>query len=361
MAYNRKNGLVYIPARESNSRFGPSKDFDYKDDNVSFNKGTNGWDPSFTYSEDEKANQKYGKLIAYDPVKQKEIWVVKQNTDFNGGVFTTNELVFQGNAEGEFVAFDGDSGEKLWSYNLESGILAPPVTYMVDGVQYISIAVGWGGIMGLMGKIHTKRNNPGTVYTFALGGNQNLPEFEEVPSKRLIDIPVDATKEEISNGNQVYISNCTRCHGAILPDLKYSSIETYALFKDIVGNGLYLGKGMPNFKDVLSEIEIQNLKKYLLSSAKINSIDIRGDAVGGLNNPKALTKTTESEKKWATEFETEGGDLIFRANNTWNFNWGGFDFPNGELIPEGKSIKVKPGKYKVVIDLDKMIFQFTNL
>jgi outer membrane protein assembly factor BamB len=72
---------------------------------------------------------------------------------WNAGVLTTDDLVFQGNAEGDFCAYDAETGEKLWSFPLETGIIASPITYEVDGVQYVSILVGWGGVRYL-GKIY---------------------------------------------------------------------------------------------------------------------------------------------------------------------------------------------------------------
>jgi quinohemoprotein ethanol dehydrogenase len=151
MSYNRETGLVYLPVRESFERVVSLK-------NCLFND--------------------YGKLLAWDPVEQKEVWSVRQVSNWNGGVLSTRDLVFQGDAKGIFKAFDAGSGKNLWSYDLGTGIMAAPNTYMVDGVQYVSIAVGWGGAEGLLDQAMTENINPGTVYTFALGKKEAPPVFK---------------------------------------------------------------------------------------------------------------------------------------------------------------------------------------
>ncbi len=78
----------------------------------------------------------------------------------------------------EYSTFDAGSGKNLWSYDLGTGIMAAPNTYMVDGVQYVSIAVGWGGAEGLLDQAMTENINPGTVYTFALGKKEAPPVFK---------------------------------------------------------------------------------------------------------------------------------------------------------------------------------------
>ncbi|MGZ2852871.1 outer membrane protein assembly factor BamB family protein, partial [Pseudomonas aeruginosa] len=85
---------------------------------------------------------------------------------WNGGTLTTaGNLVFQGTADGRFVAYDAKTGKTLWETPTGTGVVAAASTYMLDGVQYVSIAVGWGGVYG-MAQRATERQNPGTVYTF---------------------------------------------------------------------------------------------------------------------------------------------------------------------------------------------------
>ena len=68
-----------------------------------------------------------------------------------------------------------------------TGIVAAPMTYMVDDVQYITIAVGWGGVYGMWNQ-NTKQINPGTVYTFGLGKKASKPTFPLKPEKSIVEL-----------------------------------------------------------------------------------------------------------------------------------------------------------------------------
>ncbi len=110
-------------------------------------------------------------------MKQKEAWRAEYIAPWNGGTLTTaGNLVFQGSADGRFIAYNAKTGEKLWETPVGTGVVAAPATYMVDGVQYVSVAVGWGGVFGITQRA-TDREAPGTVYTFAIGGKAPLPAF----------------------------------------------------------------------------------------------------------------------------------------------------------------------------------------
>ena len=95
-------------------------------------------------------NPAFGRLLAWDPVKQKEAWRVEYVAPWNGGTLTTaGNLVFQGTADGRFIAYNATTGEKLWESPTGTGVVAAASTYMLDGKQYVSIAVGWGGVFGI--------------------------------------------------------------------------------------------------------------------------------------------------------------------------------------------------------------------
>ncbi|NIP79274.1 MAG: PQQ-binding-like beta-propeller repeat protein, partial [Gemmatimonadetes bacterium] len=87
-------------------------------------------------------------LQAWDPVRQELAWEVPLPGLYAPGTMTTaGNLVFQGRVDGTFVAYHAETGEELWSYDLGLGITAPPITYSVDGRQYVALLVGWGGVM----------------------------------------------------------------------------------------------------------------------------------------------------------------------------------------------------------------------
>jgi quinohemoprotein ethanol dehydrogenase len=267
MAFNPKTGLVYIPAREAGMFYGQPKNWEYLNDSRTWNTAT-GYDSENKTYEDSLAGRNFGKLIAWNPVKQKEEWSVWQKSSWNAGVLTIDDLVFQGNAEGEFSAYDASTGEKVWSYPLETGIVASPITYEVDGIQYVSILVGWGGVMGIWTKF-TEQINPGTLYTFALGKKESIPKFPNIPKKLLINLEFKATQNQIDNGGKLFGQYCGKCHGGgIIPDLTYSRTEIFESFQQIVGEGILIGLGMPNYGDRLSEDDINDIKYFILSQAK---------------------------------------------------------------------------------------------
>jgi quinohemoprotein ethanol dehydrogenase len=134
----------------------------------------------------------FGKLIAWDPAQKKEVWHVEYKAPWNGGTLTTaGNLVFQGTADGRFTAYDATTGKSLWETPAGTGVVAAPATYMVDGVQYLSIAVGWGGVFGIWDRA-TELRSPGTFYTFAIGGKAKLPEFVKYQTENLLEgVPYD--------------------------------------------------------------------------------------------------------------------------------------------------------------------------
>jgi quinohemoprotein ethanol dehydrogenase len=118
-----------------------------------------------------------GYIKAWDPVTQKEVWHVPMNGSWNGGLLTTaGGLVFGGGADGIFGAYDAKTGEKLWSIDLKTGILAPPMSFAVGGEQYVAVLAGWGGAAGLpRSRIRRARsrntNESGPLFVFKLGGS----------------------------------------------------------------------------------------------------------------------------------------------------------------------------------------------
>ena len=119
-------------------------------------------------------------------MKQKEAWRAEYVAPWNGGTLTTaGNLVFQGTADGRFIAYNATSGEKLWETPVGTGVVAAASTYMIDGKQYVSIAVGWGGVFGIAVRA-TELRSPGTVYTFAIDGNAPPPAFVKYQTEGLL-------------------------------------------------------------------------------------------------------------------------------------------------------------------------------
>src|SRR5262249_30269797 len=131
---------------------------------------------------------------------------------WNGGTLTTaGNLVFQGTADGRFVAYDAKTGKTLWETPTGTGVVSAAATYMIDNVQYVSIAVGWGAVYGIAERA-TQRRLPGTVYTFALNGKAPLPEFVKYQTEGLLK-GVAYDPKDVPEGTALYVAACATCHG----------------------------------------------------------------------------------------------------------------------------------------------------
>ena len=206
-------------------------------------------------------------------MKQKEAWPVDDPSPRNGGTLTTaGNLVFQGTADGRFIAYDATNGKTLWETPTGTGVVAAPATYMVDGVQYVSVAVGWGGVFGL-GVRATEYSSPGTVYTFALGGKAKLREFVKYQSESLLE-GVAYDPKDVEAGTLLYVAACAACHGVPgidkggnIRNLGYVPKDEIVNLKDIVFNGPFRDKGMPDFTGKLKEEDVVKIQAFIQGTA----------------------------------------------------------------------------------------------
>jgi alcohol dehydrogenase (cytochrome c)/quinohemoprotein ethanol dehydrogenase len=266
MAFNPNTGLVYIPAQEIGYEFDPIKDF--KPSSMGWNIAVGGG---------PTAGVK-GRLLAWDPVRQKEVWRVEHLGPWNGGVLTTaGNLVVQGDAAGHLNAFRADSGEKLWSTPTQSAVMGGPSTYEVDGQQYIAVLAGWGGGFPLMqGKDAAKSGNLrnlSRVLVFKVGGTASLPEMP--PRREVVLDPPPATADAgtVTAGGNLYGQYCSVCHGdkavggGVVPDLRGSTFLANDFFYEIVLNGAMKDAGMAPFKSVLDQKDVTAIRAYLIQRA----------------------------------------------------------------------------------------------
>jgi len=184
MSWNPETGLMYIPGSNSTSVYSATPNFEYK--KGAWNSGSSitapDRDPLPSAGPPEIRGQN-GFLVAWDPVAQKERWRVTYPAQFNGGtVATAGNLVFQGTADGKMVAYSADKGEKLWEMPLGVRNMASPVTYELDGKQYIAIMGGRSanpaaGLRGGAGRAGQDQSGPGPkLFIFALDGKKNVEE-----------------------------------------------------------------------------------------------------------------------------------------------------------------------------------------
>ena len=134
---------------------------------------------------------------------------------WNGGTLTTaGNLVFQGTADGRFIAYQADTGAKAWEMAVGSPINAAPVTYELDGTQYVAVMAAWGGSPGSVNPMGPAVI-PGRLLVFALGGKAKIAPL--TTSSRPAPAPIAAPAapaETLTLGAGTYARRCSMCHGA---------------------------------------------------------------------------------------------------------------------------------------------------
>ena len=288
MSYDPKQKLVFIPTMEIAAVHRVKKTFEetglYKMLPETVNTGTefNLFDTVPDMSDGDNIPPITGELIAFDPLTGETRWSVKHKQFWNGGPLTTaGGLVFQGNASGFLEAYNAKNGKLVWSKNVYTGIMAPPVTYMIDEEQYISILAGDGGASNFLGDnfgiwegqlASIKYGNYGKLLTFKLNGKSKIEALEEkdlsIPEQPIIN----ASLEDIKAGQDIYANYCAICHGSgvhgkTISDLRYMSKETHEYFNEIVLNGMLEENGMKGFSDILNEKNAFEVYSYIVDVA----------------------------------------------------------------------------------------------
>ena len=287
MSVDLDAGLVYIPAQEN--AFFYAIDENYKKTGI-YKRNPGRWNMGIemsslaqnVLSNLESMPEPGGFLKAFDPLTGETKWSVPIPHYWNGGVLATaGGLVFQGDALGIFSAYDKETGERLWEFNTYTSMLAPPISFEIDGEQYVSILTGSGGgdlfggepLPPIEIQASLTYNNFGRLLVFKLGGQKELP----IPDVRDKTIPeqvlADASNDQIRNGESNYNQYCAVCHGFVvksaggLPDLRKMTTGTHDLFNKIVLEGILGSNGMAGFADILSEDDVDNIHHYVRARA----------------------------------------------------------------------------------------------
>jgi quinohemoprotein ethanol dehydrogenase len=201
-------------------------------------------------------------------------------TGSNGGTLATaGNLVFQGTADGRFVAYRASDGEKLWESPAGTGVMAAPVTYAVGGVQYVAVAAGWGAAFALSAGEAALRagvRGGGRVLAFALGGKAPVPPgLPPLGPPPVPTFQLQATDAERRRGGELYQHRCAACHGPAaigggsgIPDLRYASSEVHEHWDEIARGGLRVSGGMPPFADRLTKEDARAIQAFVLERAR---------------------------------------------------------------------------------------------
>jgi len=268
MSFNPSARLVYIPAQEVGTKYTPQPDF--KPSSMGWNVGTA---PGQSSATDVK-----GYLLAWDPVRQKEAWRVPYAGPWNGGTLTTaGNLVFQGTAAGEFVAYNATDGKRLWAAPTQTGVMAAPVTYRVGANQFVAVVVGWGGSFAMTGGKRAAMSgnirNISRILVYKLGAKQELPPADPLLALELNPPPSQASHEVINRGGELFGRYCVVCHGAgavsggAVRDLRASAFLSNPVWFDVVLRGAMKEIGMAAFDPVLTEEDASAIREYVIHRA----------------------------------------------------------------------------------------------
>ncbi|MEJ8854961.1 PQQ-dependent dehydrogenase, methanol/ethanol family [Variovorax robiniae] len=273
MSFNPQTGLAYIPQQNIPLNIMDDKTWKFNEAAPGRPQSGTGWNTAELLNVEQPKSKPSGRLVAWDPIAQKEAWGVEHVGPGSGGTLTTaGNLVFQGTVDGRLVAYNAKTGEKLWDSPVGTGVLAAPVTYMVDGKQYVSVAVGWGGNFGMVQR-YTDQQAPGTVYTFAVGGTAKVPDYVQKKVDKLVaGVKYDPAK--VQAGTLLYVANCLACHGVpavdrggAIPNLAYLDAAYIENLDKFILKGPATDRGMPDFTGKLSMGDIDAIKAFIQGTA----------------------------------------------------------------------------------------------
>jgi quinohemoprotein ethanol dehydrogenase len=281
MSFNPATGLVYIPAVESS--FNYAREVGFKRQPRFWNLGIDlnsrvsakGLPPLPQSMYEPGTGPEVGansSLLAWDPATGKPRWRVKHQGATGGGTLTTaGNLLFQGLSDGRLVAYTADKGEKIWEVQLGNGVMAAPSTWSLDGKQYVSVLVGWGGASGLFAANPTGQYKaPGRLFTFVIDGKAKLEPVRGIERNALTRVAHESTPEQVERGSTLFARRCSMCHGVAaasggtISDLRYALPATYDNMDQIVRQGAYQQLGMPKF-DFLTAEDLAAIKSFVLS------------------------------------------------------------------------------------------------
>ncbi len=285
ISFSPVTGLVYLAATDAPALH--TVDTDFKPDP---NDQTVGFDARYQGPLVDKlaAARPTGRLLAWDPVAGTVRWKAEHPVARSGGTLATaGNLVFQGRGDGKFVAYRATDGQVLWEFDAGVGIAAAPMTYMVDGKQYVAVLAA-PPLLFTDPNVKTGPNTktgPGRLLVFGLGGTDTLPTAVRhdtpIPPPA---VTIVASPKEIIEGGALFSLFCDRCHspdlnlvksGAI-PDLRRSTAATHAAFEQIVRGGVRRALGMPSFASDLTSDQVRVIEAYVVDRARM---------AGGVESP----------------------------------------------------------------------------
>jgi quinohemoprotein ethanol dehydrogenase len=264
MAYDPTRQLVYLSAHDIGWAYGLSKMHLFYE----------GFDVS-TLTHEELRSQIHGLLEAWDPIANKPVWRVIQKSFTNSGLLATaGGIVVQGTEDG-FIQFrDSSTGKLLREIAVGTGIVAPPISYALDGVQYIAVGVGFNGAKVTVPRADTPPpfDKRARLIVLKLGGGP-VKVAQRVPVGPLLNVEAAQRPAMVAQGENLYARYCFSCHWiygeyATYPDLLRMSKATYDDFYGIVLGGERRQQGMASFATDLKPADAEAIRAYLVDLAQ---------------------------------------------------------------------------------------------
>jgi alcohol dehydrogenase (cytochrome c)/quinohemoprotein ethanol dehydrogenase len=267
ISFSPNTNLVYIPANQSSYAFVAT----HEDDNPMGQKLSISFVGNQQFMRSVKkppANE--GFLLAWDPVQKKEVWRASLGTGRSGGALSTaGGLVFAGNSENQFAAYRADNGMKLWSADTQTGTMAGPISYQIDGEQYVAVVSGFRQTGNYYAPNYSR------LLVYKMGGTAKLPDAVPFPDPVLNPPEAFGSADTLKHGAETYGRFCSTCHGAdglsrgMFPDLRYSpALATQAAFGQVVLEGVRTQNGMVSFAKALKPEDVEAVRAYLVGRAQ---------------------------------------------------------------------------------------------
>jgi PQQ-dependent dehydrogenase (methanol/ethanol family) len=278
MAFHPGTGLVYIPTLDIPMTYAQPAAFKHRPGQTNL-----GIDMLAVALPDDVATRRAikgmlkGDLVAWNPVTQQEAWRIELGGPGNGGVLATaGNLVFQGTADARFVAYRADDGEKLWEAPTQAGVVAAPMSYEIDGEQYVAVLAGWGGALPLVSGSLTANEgaNVRRLLVYKLGGKAALPAPPSIAAQRPAPPAAADDAATLTQGKLLFQLNCIGCHGDsaqgnnVLPDLRFSPMLEPTAWQAVVLDGARASAGMIGFRRFLGDADAEAIRAYVVSEAR---------------------------------------------------------------------------------------------
>ena len=290
MAFSPDTGLVYIPAQTIPQIYADQADFAYRpgfwNTGIEF-AGAPGPTPTLNERLAGRAALK-GQLVAWDPVAKKPRWTIDYPTPWNGGVLATaGGLVFQGGLDGKFRAYDAaKGGPALWETDGQYPVMSGPMSYAIDGEQYIVVTAGWGTALPVTGGGNSipKVGSPemGRVLVYKIGGAAALPAYTPFQVEKVPPAEDFGSLAQLEHGRVLFDRNCMVCHGGlvvssgVITDLRWSQAPaTKDGFAEIVLGGKYASAGMASFANTLNAADAESIRAYIVNRANEDAAQMK--------------------------------------------------------------------------------------